>query len=164
MTKLQRSLVLHYCKASNRLSYLLFRPTSIMHWAVLPKDCRRLLCIQIEILLRIFLGFFHWSQVWITGNCQDINMTLNVCSSIEQGNTRLVYDYRRAAAAIEMAVEYSNQVILPAGVKLKFHHKDGGTVCATNNLAIKNALDWMKEEVNCHVYIGPGKLNHGYTY
>ena len=130
-----------------------------MHWGVFQKKPRWLLGIKIEILSRLFLGSLSCSQVWMTGNCQDINMTLNVCSSIEQGNTRLVYDYRRAAAAIEMAVEYSNQVVLPTGIKLKFHHKDGGTICAANNLAIKNALDWMKEEVNCHVYIGPGKLN-----
>ncbi|OQV16974.1 Atrial natriuretic peptide receptor 1 [Hypsibius exemplaris] len=88
----------------------------------------------------------------LTGNLT----TLNVCSVIEKGQNALVYNYLRAAAAIDMAVEYANDAILPDDVRLKFFYKDGGSVCSANNKAVESALDWTKEGVQCNVYIGPG--------
>jgi hypothetical protein len=80
-----------------------------------------------------------------------------VCSVIEDGNDTLVYSYQRAAAAIDMALEFANEVILPPEVKLKFFYKDGGSICSADNKAIESALAWMKEGVNCDLYLGPGE-------
>ena len=79
-----------------------------------------------------------------------------MCSVIEKGNVILVYNYRRAAAAIDMALEFAHELVLPPGVEIKFHYKDGGDVCAADNRAIGSAIDWMQEGVDCHIYLGPG--------
>ncbi|OQV16973.1 Atrial natriuretic peptide receptor 1 [Hypsibius exemplaris] len=75
---------------------------------------------------------------------------------MEKGNTALVYDYHRAAPAMDLALEYARDSILPADIELAFYYKDGGNVCSANNEAIHSALDWVAEGINCDIYIGPG--------
>ncbi|OQV13911.1 hypothetical protein BV898_11906 [Hypsibius exemplaris] len=84
------------------------------------------------------------------------NTTLNMCSVIERGNINLVYNYRRAAAAIDMALEFANEILLPPEIQIAFHYKDGGDICAADNKAIGSAIEWVKEGVNCNIYLGPG--------
>ncbi|XP_055346499.1 atrial natriuretic peptide receptor 1-like [Paramacrobiotus metropolitanus] len=107
------------------------------------------MCSASALLFYLILIYFHGPTA-----CSGLNLT--VCSVIESGNDMLVYNYQRAAAAIDLAIEYANEVILPADLRLILRYKNGGTVCGANNVAVRRALEWMKEDVQCHVYIGPG--------
>ncbi|OQV13910.1 Atrial natriuretic peptide receptor 1 [Hypsibius exemplaris] len=79
-----------------------------------------------------------------------------MCAVIEKGNFILVYNYRRAAAAIDMALEFAHEMLLPPGINIAFHYKDGGDTCGADNRAVGSAIDWMREGVQCHIYLGPG--------
>ena len=123
-------------------------------------------------LILLFTGIFIFVGTIVEVDCirlprsSPFNTTLTICSVIETAqnseNTTLVYNYLRAASAIDMAIEYSNDAILPPDVQLKFYYKNGGKICAANNEAIRSALDWIKEGVSCDVYIGPGEFNNAF--
>lgn len=43
---------------------------------------------------------------------------LTMCYVIERNGTGMIYDYNKAAAALDMAMEHANDDIMPAGLRL----------------------------------------------
>ncbi|XP_055329528.1 atrial natriuretic peptide receptor 1-like [Paramacrobiotus metropolitanus] len=81
---------------------------------------------------------------------------LNICSILERGNPRLVVDYNRIGAAMDLALKVVNEEILPPEVQLRKLYKDGGKACSPKNLAISHIIEWAHENVYCNIFIGPG--------
>ena len=51
-------------------------------------------------------------------NATRTNRQLTMCYLIERNGAGLIYDYNKAAAALDMALEYANNNILPSHLRL----------------------------------------------
>lgn len=85
---------------------------------------------------------------------------LTACLFVERGsNGRLFYDFDRSRAAVDLAVAYVNEVILPTNISIRIVYKDAGPNCAARNHIVALALELMvMDQQVCSVFIGPGKL------
>ncbi|OQV16754.1 hypothetical protein BV898_09112 [Hypsibius exemplaris] len=81
---------------------------------------------------------------------------VTACLLLERGNPRLLYDYDKAAAGIDLAVEYVNENVLPPSLRLRVERRDIGGSCGTKSNIINQAMKLWQQKVDCAVYIGPG--------
>jgi hypothetical protein len=108
-----------------------------------------------------------FSMIWITflilivaenlafgADTEVTNVT--ACLLIERGNPRLLYDYDKAAAAIDLAVSYVNDNIFPPDLHLNTVYSDIGNSCGGQNKILSVAMNLWQGGVECAVYIGPG--------
>ncbi|XP_055354563.1 atrial natriuretic peptide receptor 1-like [Paramacrobiotus metropolitanus] len=82
---------------------------------------------------------------------------LRACLFIERdlaGHT--YYGYEKAAAAMDFALEYANELIMPQKVKLSMQHIDIGTECRERNHLAAMMLNMIDTGYICDVIIGPG--------
>ncbi|XP_055344053.1 atrial natriuretic peptide receptor 1-like [Paramacrobiotus metropolitanus] len=78
------------------------------------------------------------------------------CILMERGDTNDLYDYNKAAAAFELAVEWINQYVFPVNLSLQTRYLDIGSNCAPRNRIVAYAMDLWNRNINCDVYFGPG--------
>ncbi|OQV16420.1 Atrial natriuretic peptide receptor 1 [Hypsibius exemplaris] len=83
--------------------------------------------------------------------------TLTVCLLVERGTNTLFYNFDRSAAAVDLALQYANDVILSDyNITLHSYYSDIGSTCSLRNHIMTYAMDLMSVGVKCDVYIGPG--------
>ncbi|XP_055351630.1 atrial natriuretic peptide receptor 1-like [Paramacrobiotus metropolitanus] len=81
----------------------------------------------------------------------------NVCLIVERGtNGKLFYDFDRSRAAVDLAVAYANDVILPQNFSLQTIFKDIGSTCTPKNHAMTYVIQLRDAGIDCDVFIGPG--------
>ena len=88
---------------------------------------------------------------------QNVNANLNACLLVERGTKSLFYSFERSAAAVDLAVQYANDVIL-YGLKITLNttYTDIGSTCDARNHLVSYAIGLRDTGVVCDVYIGPG--------
>ncbi|XP_055351643.1 atrial natriuretic peptide receptor 1-like [Paramacrobiotus metropolitanus] len=82
--------------------------------------------------------------------------TLLACFMSEGGSDDLFYNYQRSAAAVELALEYTNQVLLPGNITIQRLHVDLGPTCPDKVHVVSYAMQLMESGIKCDVYVGPG--------
>ncbi|GAV02533.1 hypothetical protein RvY_13082-2 [Ramazzottius varieornatus] len=113
------------------------RKWSLSHFSVLLQS------------LLIMTSFIDWSNT-VTAN-------LNACLLVERGTQNLFYSFERSAAAVELAVQYANDVILyRVGISLNTTYTDIGSTCEARNHLVAHAMGLRDRGTICDVYIGPG--------
>ncbi|OWA53394.1 hypothetical protein BV898_17825 [Hypsibius exemplaris] len=86
-----------------------------------------------------------------------IKEMLLVCLLIETNSEgTLYYDYDKSAAAIDLALEYANNDILPTNMTMIKHHESMGSTCTPHNHAASRLMKLAEEHFQCSVIIGPG--------
>ncbi|OWA52552.1 Atrial natriuretic peptide receptor 2 [Hypsibius exemplaris] len=81
-------------------------------------------------------------------------VVLNACLLTERTSW---YNYDRSAAAVDMALEFSNeQILAPVGMHLVLTYSDIGTSCAAKNSAVAFAMDLIYRGIHCDAFIGAG--------
>lgn len=87
-----------------------------------------------------------------------IRRTLRACLLIERGSDDLLYNYDKAAGAMALALQYSNEQLLnPLGINLVTTYYDIGSTCAARNHIVAIAMYLINQKIRCNVYIGVGK-------
>ncbi|OWA52554.1 Atrial natriuretic peptide receptor 1 [Hypsibius exemplaris] len=80
--------------------------------------------------------------------------TLNACLLTERASW---YNFDRSAAAVDMALDYSNERILaPVGLHLVITYSDLGTTCEAKTSAMAFAMDLIYRGIQCDAFIGAG--------
>ena len=83
-------------------------------------------------------------------------LNLTMCYMIERNTSGIIYDYNKAAAALDLAMDYANNYVLPSHLKLSSVYSDIGQTCSSRSHVIANALELRRAGIDCDVYIGPG--------
>ena len=109
--------------------------------------------------------FFGSSLIFLSTVSARDNVTvpvtqLTMCYFIERNTRGIIYDYNKAAAALDLAMSYANDVILPPEVQLTSVYRDIGRTCGGKTEVVGLALKLRDDGVNCSVYIGPGNEKH----
>ena len=87
-----------------------------------------------------------------------VKVSLLACLMIERRTgQRVVYDYDRSVAAIDLAVQYSNNFLMPPGFNLTTFYVDIGSKCSPKPHITGYAMNLRYSGILCDVYIGPGK-------
>ncbi|XP_055352797.1 atrial natriuretic peptide receptor 1-like [Paramacrobiotus metropolitanus] len=85
---------------------------------------------------------------------------VQMCTLLERNTGgQLLYDYNRAEAAIIMAVDYVNEVILAPTHRINITYRNIGRTCPAEGgltLATQQALALNDAGINCDAYLGPG--------
>ncbi|OWA50761.1 Atrial natriuretic peptide receptor 1 [Hypsibius exemplaris] len=81
---------------------------------------------------------------------------LTMCYFIERKTTGVIYDYDKAAAAMDLALTYTNDFILPPDIQIRSVYTDIGRGCSTRTHVVGQAMKQRADGINCSVYIGPG--------
>ncbi|XP_055350308.1 atrial natriuretic peptide receptor 1-like [Paramacrobiotus metropolitanus] len=82
--------------------------------------------------------------------------TIRLCVMVEK-DPSLYYDYSRAAAAIDMGIEWANQKMLTDGRQIvKLFIDVGGSCVFKNDAVIFQALRLRDQGIVCHAFLGPG--------
>lgn len=108
----------------------------------------------------VFFVFFLIQLLSISAQffaAPEYNVTLNVCALIEEGNPDLLVSLRKLSAAIDVGITHAHNGILPAGIHFKLYSKGAGKRCTSRNNAFKGIMEWMRANVTCNVFLGPGK-------
>jgi hypothetical protein len=82
---------------------------------------------------------------------------LTMCYLIERNMPGSIYDYNKAAASLDLAMEYANNYVLPPEIKLTNVYRNIGKTCTRRSTIVAYAMKLHEDGVNCSVYIGPGK-------
>ncbi|OWA50762.1 Atrial natriuretic peptide receptor 1 [Hypsibius exemplaris] len=85
-----------------------------------------------------------------------IKVNLTMCYFIERNTKGIIYDYNKAAPAMDLATIYANDFILPPGIQLRSVYTDIGSECNRKTHVIGQALKQREDGITCSVYIGPG--------
>ncbi|GAV02877.1 hypothetical protein RvY_13387-2 [Ramazzottius varieornatus] len=102
------------------------------------------------------LTFVLYLSVLTPNGSNASDKVLTICSIIERGSRVLLADYDRLGASLDLAITTANTEILPDGVTFTLVYKDGGRICAPKSSTIGRIVEWIQENVTCHIYIGPG--------
>jgi hypothetical protein len=81
---------------------------------------------------------------------------LTMCYLIERNMPGSIYDYNKAAASLDLAMEYANNYVLPPEIKLTNVYRNIGRTCTGRSSVVAYAMKLQEDGVNCSVYIGPG--------
>ena len=83
---------------------------------------------------------------------------LTMCYLIERNTSGMIYDYNKAAAALDLAMDYSNNFILPPEIQLRSTYRNLGRRCMAKSHIVAHAQGLKEDGIDCHVYIGPGSF------
>ncbi|OQV15548.1 Atrial natriuretic peptide receptor 1 [Hypsibius exemplaris] len=82
---------------------------------------------------------------------------LDVCMFINRfSQGRLINDFDKAAAAVQLALDHLRSSLLPDNVAFNVTYTDLGAVCRDISNVVNHALQMTDEGIRCSVYIGPG--------
>ncbi|GAU91889.1 hypothetical protein RvY_04062-2 [Ramazzottius varieornatus] len=112
-------------------------------------------CLFAHSLLMIYQFRSIWTQTNTPVSTRP-SRELTMCYMLERNGVGTIYDYNKAAAAMDMALDYATNNILPSHVRLAGRYRDIGNVCSARTHIVGHALDLKDEGVSCAVYIGPG--------
>ena len=97
-----------------------------------------------------------WTMVFGTNST-----TLHACKVAERRSVGLFYDYDRTAPAVDLAVQYVNEIILSSiNFYLTYTYVDIGPNYSSASHALsyfmQKAWNMHGNNLNCDVFIGPG--------
>jgi hypothetical protein len=82
---------------------------------------------------------------------------LTMCYLIEKDIEGSIYDYNKAAASLDLAMDYANNYVLPPNIRLTSVYRNIGKTCSRRNNIMAHAMKLNDDGINCSVYIGPGR-------
>ncbi|GAU87943.1 hypothetical protein RvY_00723-2 [Ramazzottius varieornatus] len=108
----------------------------------------------------LLMGHFLTSSAQFftsTRTPSNATISLNICLSLETPPLLTeIFSYIRTAAAVDIAVDQANSYVLPSNIQVKLHFRDAGPDCFSVQGPIVGALDLVMQNIQCHVYVGPG--------
>ena len=91
-------------------------------------------------------------------NTSDGSSTIvDVCMFVNADTKgHVINDYDKAAAAVQLGLEYARTSLLPDNVAIEMHFIELGPSCLAKSSAMNRALQLRDMGVTCRVFIGPG--------
>lgn len=75
----------------------------------------------------------------------------------KDGGDQITFDYSKGGAAVEMAIEYAIENIVPANVVFDTRFVNLGHDCTVKDTSVHYALELWQAGVQCDVFMGPGR-------
>ncbi|XP_055342426.1 atrial natriuretic peptide receptor 1-like [Paramacrobiotus metropolitanus] len=99
-----------------------------------------------------------YNYVWLFYGINAVagNHTLQACMFTNQYEKSSTFDFSKGGAAVDLALEYVRDNVLPDDVSLEMVIQDLGPQCGTDSHVTSYAMDYFYRGLNCNVYIGPG--------
>lgn len=120
-----------------------------------------MLCTYIRHLVPIIEFVFFLTMTFTQSqdslDSQFGSYQLRACVIIENGSDTSFFDYDESVAAIDLAVEFANENILPNYIQLTTSYVKMNSGCSERNHIVAEVMNLWAQGQWCDVYIGPGK-------
>jgi hypothetical protein len=84
-------------------------------------------------------------------------IVLRPCMMINRNTSgNLIFDFDKSASAVQLALDYVTNNVLPEDVVIDIVYVNLGPVCTGKTVVVYEAMKLWERGINCHVYIGPG--------
>ena len=98
---------------------------------------------------------FHAQSTTISPGSNQSKPTITFCIIFEENTNNRVYDYKREAAAFDIAIDYVGSEML-RDFKIEKHYRPLTDVCISKVYSLAQALDLAAQGIRCSAYVGPG--------
>jgi hypothetical protein len=94
-------------------------------------------------------------------NRSESAIVLRPCMMINRNTFgNMIFDFDKSAGAVQLALDYVTNNVLPDDVVLEMVYINLGPICNAKSLVVSHAMNLWDKGINCNAYIGPGMRSH----